>query len=227
MWLSPLRSGVAVEACRCTLPAGRGRCLRGLCRPPAEVPDEALGGRLHGVLLRIQYVVLRHAVDRREEHAREGRCVAMPDLAEQGRELFAHRGGPLGQRVPQHLRRPGLVAHHVAQLPEFAPLAHDLEAAADHPLEPLLRRTAFLSGADRRGDVAHSLTKDLAQEVVLAAEVVVQQPLGDPRLLGDVAHRGALVAEAREGGARGGEEALLTLGAQPLVLERGTGHGLG
>jgi hypothetical protein len=148
----------------------------------------------------------------------------MPDLREQGLEVAAHLGRPRRQLVAEHVGGAGQVPEHVAQLPEVATLADDLEAAADQAREPLLGGPAFRAGPEGFRDVARPLEEDDSQQVVLVAEVVVQESLGDAGLLRDVAHGGALEAQAREGRARGGEEAAPAVGAELLVLPGSSWH---
>jgi hypothetical protein len=167
--------------------------------------------------------MLGDAIDCREEYARERGGIAMPDQSEQAFELRAHHVRPVRELVAEP-RRAGLETQHVAQQPEIAPFAHDLEAATDHAFEAVAWCSGVGGGAERGGDIAHAGKEDLTEQVILAVEVIVEEPLSDAGFPRDVADGRAVEAEAHEGRARRGEEALLAFGAERAVLQSGTGH---
>ena len=106
--------------------------------------------------------------------------------------------------------------------------AHDVRIVAPRPqddrarLPQLLARRVVerLDRVDRPDHRAPHLAEDSFEDGVLRLEVVVDEPVGDACLLGDVAHTAGVVALLREG-AHGCVEDL----AAPYFLSGGTsGH---
>ncbi len=109
----------------------------------------------------------------------------------------------------------------------LALVADELEEGRDRRVDPLLVVVGAVEGLEDEALEAVALAlQEREVELELAGEVLVEDGLGDPRLVGDVLHRGGVVALAHEDGLGGLQELGSALRArQPLHPVGRAGHG--
>ena len=92
-----------------------------------------------------------------------------------------------------------------------------------HRAELLARAGAGLVGLlDRRQQQRPALDEEFVQDLVLGAEVVVDEAVGDPGLVGDVGDAGRVEALAGEDADRGVEDQAAFVGGRCLRHQRGS-----
>lgn len=153
---------------------------------------DPLGDLVEWVASRLEDVVLRYTIDEGEQKRGLELRLGGSGVTEVPRERRANLGRPARQAIPERREDGRLHARPVREAPEGAVLAHDAHARPHERLEPILRVWRGVRLGERLAHVAHALLEDRAEELLLALEVVVDEPRRHAGRLGDRLHRGAL-----------------------------------